>query len=122
MWLLMFSILTGVRIASHRQNSREFPHLRSCEIIPAIRLIAEARRRRGLNAKGHFSAPLRLCGEDSIFHSFSGPGQARLGRAWAENMEKDFFAFEAGRLLKKKAWKCADSIAPNELMKTNDLY
>ena len=40
-----------------------------------------------------------------FFHKFSGRGQARLRRAWAENMEKDFFTLEPGRLLKTKAGK-----------------
>ena len=57
-----------------------------------------------------------------FFRAFSGSSQARRGRAWAENMKKDFCTVEAGRLLKTKAGKRANSIAPKKLMKTNDLY
>ena len=82
MLLLMFSILTSVRIASHRQISRNPPRLKSSEIIPAICLTAEARRRRGLNAEGHFSAPQRLSASAvKIVFFTASQDQVRLGGA-----------------------------------------
>ena len=98
MSLRMSSILTRVRIASHRQNSRKLPRLRTCEKMNYLAL-----RRRGaeIRKKQLLCFLFALCAfaprremlliVGGFFRGFSGSGQARQGRAWAEDMKKKIF-------------------------------